>query len=37
VHVLEAPANTVAGAQLTEEIVLPGGVNVRDVTWEEPL
>jgi hypothetical protein len=37
VHVLEAPANTVAGAQLTEEIVLPGGVNVMDVTWEEPL
>jgi hypothetical protein len=37
VHALEAPANTVAGAQLTEVIVLPGGVNVMDVTWEEPL
>jgi hypothetical protein len=37
VHVLEAPPTTVAGAQLTEEIVTAGGVTVRDAVWEEPL
>jgi hypothetical protein len=36
VHVLEAPPATVAGAQLTEEIVT-AGVTVRDAVWEEPL
>ena len=37
VHVVEAPPTTVAGAQLTEEIVTTGGVSVTDITWEEPL
>jgi hypothetical protein len=36
VHVLEAPPATVAGAQLTEEIVT-GGFTVRDAVLEEPL
>jgi hypothetical protein len=35
VHVLEAPPTTVAGEQLTEEIVI--GVTVIDAAWEEPL
>ena len=37
VHVLEEPPTTVAGAQLTEEIVPAGGVAVREAVWEEPL
>jgi hypothetical protein len=37
VHVLEAPPITVAGAQLTEEIVTADGVTVRDVVGEDPL
>lgn len=39
VHVLEAPPTTVAGAQLTEEIVAGGftGFTVRVAAWEEPL
>ena len=37
VHVLEAPPTTVAGAQLTEEIVIPGGISVMDAVWDEPL
>ena len=36
VHVVEEPATTVAGAQLTDEIVTTGGVSVTDA-WEEPL
>jgi hypothetical protein len=35
VHVLEAPPTTVAGAQLTDEIVTPDGVSVMDAAWEE--
>ena len=37
VHVVEPPPTSVAGAQLSEEIVTTGGVSVNDVTWEEPL
>ena len=37
VQVLEAPPTTVAGAQLTEETMTPGGVSLMDATWEEPL
>jgi hypothetical protein len=40
VHVLGAPPTTVAGAQLTEEIVIAGGSagsTVRDAVLEEPL
>jgi hypothetical protein len=37
VHVLEAPPTTVAGAQLTEEIVTAGRVTEIDAVWEEPL
>jgi hypothetical protein len=36
VHVLETPPTTVAGAQLTEEIVA-AGITVMDALWEEPL
>ena len=34
VHVLGAPPTTVAGAQLTEEIVTAGGVTVMVAVWE---
>ena len=37
VHVVEPPPTTVAGAQLSEDIVTTGGVSVTDVTREEPL
>ena len=39
VHWLERPPTTVAGVQLSEEIVIPdaGGVSVMDATLEEPL
>jgi hypothetical protein len=35
VQVLEAPPTTVAGAQLTEEIVPAGGISLMDAAWEE--
>jgi hypothetical protein len=37
VQVLETPPTNIAGAQLTEEIVIAGGVSVTDAACEEPL